>query len=97
LASTFPNHLIIYTGSSSPSFAKRAAPIIGSIRNGTASTGGILAHYQLLTPGLITTLLVTLFVLVPIVMVGIQSLASIQSPLRNEIPKSFNAVEKKNQ
>jgi len=62
LAATFPNHLIIYTGSLSPSFAKRAAPIIGTLHNGTASTGGILAHYQLLTPGLITTLLVTLFV-----------------------------------
>ncbi|KAJ7125410.1 hypothetical protein C8R44DRAFT_618812 [Mycena epipterygia] len=97
LASTFPNHLIIYTGSSSLSFAKRAAPITGSIRNGTATTGGILARYQLLTPGLITTLLITLFVLVPIVMVGIQALASIQSPLRNEIPKGYNAAEKKNQ
>ncbi|KAJ7496589.1 hypothetical protein FB451DRAFT_1549683 [Mycena latifolia] len=98
LASTFPNHLIIYTGSSSLSFAKRAAaPITGSVRNGTASTGGILTRYQLLTPGLITTLLVTLFVLVPIVMVGIQALASIQSPMRNELPKGYDAAEKKNQ
>ncbi|KAJ6593185.1 vacuolar ATP synthase subunit S1-domain-containing protein [Mycena capillaripes] len=96
LASTFPNHLIIYTGSSSPSFAKRAAPITGSIRNGTA-TGGILARYQLLTPGIITILIITFFILVPIIMVGIRALASIQSPLRNEIPKSFDAAEKKNQ
>ncbi|KAF7362483.1 hypothetical protein MVEN_00596000 [Mycena venus] len=96
LAAMFPNHLIIYTGSSSPSFAKRAAPITGTFRNSTA-TGGILAHYQLLTPGIITTLLVTLFVLVPVVMVGINALASIQSPMRNEIPKSFDAAEKKNQ
>ncbi|KAJ7721455.1 hypothetical protein B0H16DRAFT_1790638, partial [Mycena metata] len=97
LTATFPNHLIIYTGSSAPSFAKRAAPITGSIiRNGT-DTGGILARYQLLTPGIITTLLVTFFVLVPVLMVGIQALASIQSPLRNEIPKNFNAAEKKNQ
>ncbi|KAJ7744702.1 hypothetical protein B0H16DRAFT_1664034 [Mycena metata] len=96
LTATFPNHLIIYTGSSAPSFAKRAAPITGSIiRNGT-DTGGILARYQLLTPGIITTLLVTFFVLVPVLMVGIQALASIQSPLRNEIPKNFNAAEKKN-
>ncbi|KAJ6631357.1 hypothetical protein B0H10DRAFT_489768 [Mycena sp. CBHHK59/15] len=97
LSVTFPNHLIIYTGSSAPSFAKRAAPLASAPRNGTASTGGILAHYQLLTPGLITTLLVTLFVLVPIVMVGIQALASIQSPLRIEAPKGFDAAEKKNQ
>ncbi|KAJ6497408.1 vacuolar ATP synthase subunit S1-domain-containing protein [Mycena sanguinolenta] len=98
LASTFPNHLIIYTGSSSPSFARRQAPITGSIPNGTASTGGgILAHYQLLTPGIIISLLITLFVLLPIVMFGIQALASIQSPMRNEIPKGFDAGEKKNQ
>ncbi|KAJ7645949.1 vacuolar ATP synthase subunit S1-domain-containing protein [Mycena polygramma] len=97
LAATFPNYLIIYTGSSSPSFAKRAAPMaVTSTRNGT-STGGILAHYQLLTPGIITTLLITFFILVPVIMVGIQSLVSIQSPLRNEIPKSFDAAEKKNQ
>ncbi|KAJ6534041.1 hypothetical protein DFH09DRAFT_1043652 [Mycena vulgaris] len=97
LAATFPNHLIIYTGSSAPSFAKRAAaPIFSSARNGT-STGGILAHYQLLTPGLITTLLITLFVLVPIVMLGIQALASIQSPMQNALPKGYDAAEKKNQ
>ncbi|KAF7350888.1 hypothetical protein MSAN_01650900 [Mycena sanguinolenta] len=95
LAATFPNHLIIYTGSSSPSFARRQAPITGSIANSTA--GGILAHYQLLTPGIIVSLLITLFVLLPIVMFGIQALASIQSPLRNEIPKGFDAVEKKHQ
>jgi len=98
LAATFPNHLIIYTGSSAPSFAKRAAPIVGrAAPNGTATTGGILARYQLLTPGLITTLLITLFVLVPIVMFGIQALASIQSPMQNALPKGYDATEKKNQ
>ncbi|KAJ7198472.1 hypothetical protein GGX14DRAFT_665629 [Mycena pura] len=95
LASSFPNHLVIFTGSSPLSFTKRAAPITSSIRNSTA--GGILAHYQLLTPGLITTLIVTFFVLIPIIMVGMQALASIQSPLRNEVPKNFDAADKKNQ
>ncbi|KAJ7672101.1 hypothetical protein B0H17DRAFT_1084466 [Mycena rosella] len=99
LASAFPNHLIIYTGSSAPSFAKRA-PILDTLStapHNRTSTGGILTRYQLLTPGLITTLLITLFVLVPIVMLGIQALASIQSPMRNELPKGYDAQEKKNQ
>ena len=61
------------------------------------SSGGILKRYQLLTPGLIISLLVAFFVLVPIVFVGIQSLASIQSPVRLDAPKGFNAAEKKNQ
>ncbi|KAJ7133706.1 hypothetical protein C8R43DRAFT_1022812 [Mycena crocata] len=101
LAATFPNHLIIYAGSSSssaPLLTKRAAPVFGTnARNGTASTGGILARYQLLTPGLIMTLLIALFVLVPIVFLGVNALASIQIPLQSQLPKAYDATEKKNQ
>ncbi|KAK7057787.1 hypothetical protein R3P38DRAFT_2680789 [Favolaschia claudopus] len=102
IASTFPNHLIIYTASSASSLslhAKRATPAnaIPSTSAKPHTKGGILAHYQLLTPGIISSLLVTLFVLVPIIMLGIQALGSIQSSLKNEIPKSFDATEKKNQ
>lgn len=61
------------------------------------SDGGILKRYQLLTPGLIISLAIAFFVLVPIVFFGISSLASIQSPVRLDAPKGFNAVEKKNQ
>ena len=58
-------------------------------------SGGILKHYQLLTPALISALLVVLFILLPIVMLGISALASIQSPLKVEVPKSYSAREKK--
>ncbi|KAJ7672896.1 hypothetical protein B0H14DRAFT_3537717 [Mycena olivaceomarginata] len=100
LAATHPNHIVIYTSSSAPpSFARRASPIISNFAapNGTSTKGGILAHYQLLTPGIITALLVVLFVLLPIIGFGINALASVQSPLRIEAPKGFNAAEKKNQ
>ncbi|KAL1712246.1 BIG/ATPase V1 complex, subunit S1 [Schizophyllum commune] len=59
--------------------------------------GGILKKYQLLTPGLITSLLVVFFVLVPVMMAGIKALSSIQSPLRLDAPKGFNAQTKKQQ
>jgi hypothetical protein len=110
LTSTFPKYLIVYTGSSpSPAVSKRQTPDIVppsrpvlelsnfSNANTTLPEGGILKRYQLLTPGLITVLLVTVFLLVPIVMTGINALASIQSPLRVEAPKGYNALERKTQ
>ena len=60
-------------------------------------SGGILQRYQLLTPGLILVLLVSLFILIPVIFLGVSALSSIQSPLTNEIPKGFSAEEKKNQ
>ncbi|TFK43127.1 BIG/ATPase V1 complex, subunit S1 [Crucibulum laeve] len=65
--------------------------------NTTLPEGGILKRYQLLTPGLITVLLISFFVLVPVVMLGVSALASIQNPLRTDIPKGFSAQDKKNQ
>lgn len=59
--------------------------------------GGILKRYQLLTPGLITSLLVVFFVLIPVMMFGIKTLSSIQSPIRLDAPKGFNAQTKKQQ
>lgn len=61
----------------------------------TLPSGGILKRYQLLTPALISSLLIVLFVLLPIIMLGITALASIQSPLKVEAPKSYSAREKK--
>lgn len=80
----------------------RQAPssVFDSVRaptNGTLVEGGILKRYQLLTPGIITTLLVAFFVLVPIVLFGFKALASIQSPLRVEAPKGYSAQDKKSQ
>jgi hypothetical protein len=102
LASVFPKHLVILAGASS-SFSKRQSPsTTGNAfdspqTNSTITTGGILKHYQLLTPGLITTLLVVFFIIVPVVMLGISALSSIQSPLRVDVPKSFSAQERKTQ
>jgi hypothetical protein len=56
--------------------------------------GGILARYQLFTPSLITALLVVFLVLVPIVLFSVSALASIQSPLRVQLPKGYSADEK---
>ncbi|KAF8239457.1 hypothetical protein L208DRAFT_1428746, partial [Tricholoma matsutake] len=108
LASSFPNHLIIYTGSSSSStLSKRQAPpppapsrpVLENIfqANTTLPDGGILKRYQLLTPGLIMALLVAFFILLPVAMIGFSALASIQSPLRVEPPRGYSATEKKSQ
>lgn len=104
LASAFPDHMVIYSGSPLPLFVKRQSPNIGPASssvyvyaNNTLPQGGILKRYQLLTPGLITILLLVFFILVPVVMVGMQALASIQTPIRVDLPKNFNAQERKNQ
>lgn len=60
-------------------------------------TGGIFARYQLLTPGLITALLIAFFVLLPALLFSISALSAIQSPLRVEAPKGYSAEGKKNQ
>jgi hypothetical protein len=104
ITSSFPSHLIVYTGCPSSPLAKRQAPQPVPSRpvlentfqaNTTLPEGGILKRYQLLTPGLIMALLVAFFVLVPVAMVGFSALASIQSPLRVEPPKGYSAPEKK--
>ncbi|KAJ3505523.1 hypothetical protein NLJ89_g7372 [Agrocybe chaxingu] len=64
--------------------------------NSTLAKGGVLKKYQLLTPGLITALLVVFFILLPVIYVGLSALASIQNPLRVDVSKSFNAQERKN-
>jgi hypothetical protein len=87
---TYPRHLIILAGSLCQD---NPAPAPSTF----APTGGILARYQLLTPALITGLLLTFFVLVPVVLFGISTLASIQSPLRVQAAKGYSADKKKNQ
>jgi hypothetical protein len=109
IASLFPKHLVIFTGlpshlsarqvptsSESNSPPSTSFPIIALAPNSTVlEDGGVLKRYQILTPALITTLLVTFFILVPIIMFGVSALASIQSPLSSEVPKGFDAQEKK--
>ena len=98
----FPDHLVVYSSDSSR-FVRRQleetsdSGSLFSAPNHTVADGGILKRYQLLTPGLIVTLAVVLFVLVPIIVLGVNALAGIQSPLRAEAPRSFSAKDKKNQ
>jgi hypothetical protein len=108
LAALTSNHLVIYAGSHLPLERRELPPVsefdsppdAAAPPSATAvpsSKGGILHNYQLLTPALITSLLVAFFILVPIVMIGINALASIQSTLRSEAPKDYSAQEKKMQ
>ncbi len=111
IAAAFPKYLVVYAGWA-PSLESRQFYEDGELSlfdlsitpetlvfpsKAAATEGGILKRYQLLTPGLIITLLVVFFVLVPLVFMGISSLASIQSSVRLDTPKGYNAVEKKTQ
>ncbi|ELU39809.1 vacuolar ATP synthase subunit s1 (ATP6S1) domain-containing protein [Rhizoctonia solani AG-1 IA] len=80
---------------SRPNFVNQPHTIT-TFANATLPTGGILARYQLLTPGLLTALIIAFGLLIPLLMVGINALAGIQSPLRTESPKG-PSLEKKNQ
>ncbi|KAG6885772.1 hypothetical protein C0993_009877 [Termitomyces sp. T159_Od127] len=109
-SSNYPNHLVVYTGTSAATFSTQhgsrqhpeplTRPVFESVAapsNTTLAQGGILKRYQLLTPGLITSLLIVFFVLLPILSFGFRALASIQSPLETETPNKFSADEKKRQ
>jgi hypothetical protein len=110
ITSAFDSYAVFLTGTSSiisPLVTKRQQPNslsnpgftnnpTVSFANVTEPTGGILARYQLLTPGLLTSLLIAFGLLIPLLMVGITSLASIQNPIRTELPKG-PSLEKKNQ
>ncbi|KAN0124399.1 hypothetical protein V8E52_002048 [Russula decolorans] len=89
---SYPRHLVILAGS-----RRQDGPAPVPSGSPSPPEGGILARYQLLTPALITGLLLVFFVLVPIVLFGVSALASIQSPLRVQPPKGYSADEKKNQ
>ncbi|CAE6445016.1 hypothetical protein ACGC1H_001025 [Rhizoctonia solani] len=80
---------------SRPGFTNRPQTVV-TFANATLPTGSILARYQLLTPGLLIALIIAFGLLIPLLMIGINALASIQSPLRTESPKG-PTLEKKNQ
>jgi len=101
VAFAFPDHLTVYSSDSSRLVRRQlegtsASGSLFSAPNRTVADG-VLKRYQLLTPGLIVTLGVVLFVLVPIIVLSVNALATIQSPLRAEAPRSFSAKDKKNQ
>jgi len=71
--------------------------VLPAYTNTTLPNGGILKKYQLLTPELITSLSVFLFIMLPILFVGLSALAGVQNPIRLDVSKTFNAQERKNQ
>ena len=89
-AADTPNRPILDMTSQPLTFSSVAA-------NTTLPSGGILKKYQILTPGLITILLVVFFIFMPVLLIGMSVLASIQNPVRTDVSKSFNAQERKNQ
>jgi len=102
VAFTFPDYLVIYSSDSSRLMRRQLGEAsdsgsLFSAPNNTVADGGVLKRYQLLTPGLIVTLGMVLFVLVPIIVLGVNALATIQSPLRAEASRSFSVKDKKNQ
>jgi hypothetical protein len=97
ITSASPRYLIVLTGSPLPTQPHALRSVFDASESSKPRKTGILAHYQLLTPGLILSLLVIFFILVPLIFFGISALASIQPPLRMEAPKGYSALDKKNQ
>ncbi|KZO93746.1 hypothetical protein CALVIDRAFT_556751 [Calocera viscosa TUFC12733] len=111
IAALFPSHLVLLSGTPLPplSFTKRdvdgaishpPAPFYDTMQivlsSDSPADGPFLSRYQILTPGLISALLVVFVVFLPILMVGIGAVASIQSPARMDAPKGVSQ-EKKHQ
>lgn len=107
ISSVFPSHFIIYTGPGLSNLQVRQAPdtiprpVIDVINNTTQQPVKPSAQNPttsvFFTTGLITGLMIVFFILLPVLIIGVEALASIQSPTRMDAPKGYNAVEKKNQ
>lgn len=97
---TYSKYLILYVGSLPTSLNKRQfseeEERVPFSKAAVDADAGILKQYQLLTPGLIVTLLVVFFLVFPVILLSVRALASIQSPLRLDTAKS-SSVEKKTQ
>ncbi|KAJ8508433.1 hypothetical protein ONZ45_g9289 [Pleurotus djamor] len=98
IAESFPEYVVVYAGSRS-ALSKRQAvsETVQEPAKVALPSGGIFKRYQLLSPALISVLLVSFFILFPLLFVGISALSSIQSPLRVEAPKGYSDKERKNQ
>lgn len=100
ISQSHPNQLVIVAGTTS--LRRREVPadsksVVLDAQDPPPITGGLLKKYQFLTPALITSLLIILFIFIPMLFLGINALAGIQSPLRSDnIPKGVG-LDKKNQ
>jgi hypothetical protein len=97
----FTSHLVLYTGSPlehqrrqlSPSSEYDSTYILPD--NSTLADAGIFKRYQLFSTPLLVALLVVFFIIVPIIMLAVSALASLQSSVRLDAPKGYSAQEKK--
>jgi hypothetical protein len=112
LSTLFPSHLVVLAGSPLPrSLSARSTPSDEALAHPPApfydtmqviqpsdqpAGASFLSRYQILTPGLVSALLVVFVVFLPILMLGVGAVASIQSPVRMEAPKAVSQ-ERKNQ
>ena len=96
-----PRSIFIYTGNS-VSLDKRQmlnnewSESDSSTAFAAPSSLSILQRYQLLTPALIMGLIVVLFLLLPLMLVAINALGSIQTPTRMQSSPGLSR-DKKNQ
>ncbi|KAG2038493.1 hypothetical protein BDR03DRAFT_1091126 [Suillus americanus] len=98
----FTSHLVLYTGSPLEHHRRQLLPPSGfdstyAPGNSTLSDGGIFKRYQLFSTPLLVALLVVFFIIVPVIMMAVSALASLQSSVRLDAPKGYHAQEKKTQ
>ncbi|OJA18386.1 hypothetical protein AZE42_00714 [Rhizopogon vesiculosus] len=100
----FTSHLVLYTGSPLEHQRRQLLPPSSEFDstytlpdNSTLHEGGIFKRYQLFSTPLLVALLVVFFIIVPIILLAVSALASLQSSVRLDAPKGYNTQEKKNQ
>ncbi|KAG8901236.1 hypothetical protein FRB99_005462 [Tulasnella sp. 403] len=109
ISNKFPSHLVVIAGTTPSSFCHTKRQLAGQralpsefaplptpieVEKPKLPKGGIFHRYQLLTPGLISSLGVTFLLIVPLMLLVINALASIKSPVRSDNVRQ--AQEKKN-
>ncbi|KAG1888781.1 hypothetical protein F4604DRAFT_1715004 [Suillus subluteus] len=102
IGAAFTSHLVLYTGSPLEHHRRQLLPpsefdSTYAPDNSTFSDGGIFKRYQLFSTPLLVALLVVFFIIVPVIMMAVSALASLQSSVRLDAPKGYHAQEKKTQ
>ncbi|KAG0698273.1 hypothetical protein DFH29DRAFT_942200 [Suillus ampliporus] len=103
IGAAFTSHLVLYTGSPLDHQRRQLPPpsefdsTYTLPDDSTVADGGIFKRYQLFSTPLLVALLVVFFIIVPIIMLAVSALASLQSSVRLDVPKGYHAQEKKTQ
>ncbi|GJJ07791.1 hypothetical protein Clacol_001996 [Clathrus columnatus] len=104
---SFSSHLVIYTSSHSARSeldkveSLHSLPIHADVAeaiNSTLPTGSLFQRYQFFTPALLAGFFVGFIILLPILMLGVYAIASIQTPSRmDSVGSRTVSLDKKNQ